>query len=227
MAGTITKQKIGGMSPNIGEGIYFPVDVSQILKLEYHRVKYLMNTFWQEYTFGEKRNKAINFLSLIEFYTYYNLRDKGFTSKYIKDFHQNLSKALGTHYPFASIKVMDRKKPRTTKSKIWFEYKGELMRDDRAIQPTIATFIRPFLKQIVFGGDDLAQRFYPFTHTHNIVVDPHHQFGQPVINGTNLQTKTIYRLHEAGETNRNICILYDINEDQVHDAIRLHSRMIA
>ena len=41
------------IEPKIGEGIYFPVDVSQILSLKYHRVKYLMNTFWSEYTFGE------------------------------------------------------------------------------------------------------------------------------------------------------------------------------
>lgn len=224
---TYTIAQVQKVEPHIGEGIYFPVDVAEILKLNPRRVRYLMNTFWKEYTFGEDRNKAINFYSLIEFYTYYHLREKGFSSKHIKDFHQKLVRATNTIYPFASIKVVDRKEKETNKSKIWYEYKGELMRDDRAIQPTISSFIKPFLKQVVFDNEQMASKFFPFSHTNNIIVDPHRQFGQPVINGTNIQTKTIYRLSEAGETNSNICKLYDINERQVTDAIRLHSRNVA
>jgi uncharacterized protein (DUF433 family) len=215
--------------PAIGEGMYFPIDVSEILRLEYHKVKYLMDNFWLEYTFGEKRNKAINFYSLIEFYTYYHLRDKGYTSHYIKKFHQNLSKNMDTPYPFASIRVVDPKSKhhKTRSSKIWYEYMGEIMRDDRINQPAISSFVKPFLQRVIFGDDLLAQKFFPFKHSNNVVVDPSHQFGKPVINGTNLQTKTIYRLSEAGESQRNICILYDISEAQVHDAIRLHTRKVA
>jgi uncharacterized protein (DUF433 family) len=222
---SITQQ----IQPRIGEGIYFPVDVSQILSLKYQKVKYLMNTFWSEYTFGGDRNKAINFYSLIEFYTYYHLKEKGFSSKHIKDFHKKLSKALHTDYPFASIRVVDAKgkKKASTKSKIWYDYAGELMRDDRINQPTILSFVKPFLKQVQFGDDLLAKRFFPLKHTENIVVDPLHQFGKPVINGTNLQTKTIFSLFDAGETKSNICILYDISANQVDDAIRLHTRKIA
>ena len=216
-------------TPKLGEGLYFPIDVSQILKLEYHKVKYLMNTFWNEYTFGEKGNRAINFFSLIEFYTYYHLREKGFSSAYIKKFHQTLAKSLGTAYPFASIKVVDRrtKGTKTQNSKIWYEYMGELMRDDRANQPSITSFVKPFLKQIDFGENELAKRFYPLRHTRNVVVDPHHQFGQPIINGTNLQTKTIFRLYDAGESKTNICKLFEILGNQVDDAIRLHTRKVA
>ena len=224
---THSVRRLQKIEPTLGEGIYFPMDVAQILKLNPERVRYLMNTFWQEYTFGDKGNKAINFYSLIEFYTYYHLREKGFTSKYIKDFHQRLASATHTNYPFASIRVLDRKGKKTEKSKIWFDYQGELMRDDRAIQPTISSFIKPFLKQVVFDKNEMASKFFPFTHSDNIIVDPHHQFGQPVIKGTNIQTKTIYRLSEAGETKVNICQLYDINEKQVTDAIRLHSRNVA
>ncbi len=222
-----TVKPIQKIEASLGEGIYFPVDVAQILRLDPHRVRYLMSTFWKDHTFGERGNKAINFYSLIEFYTYYHLREKGFTSHHIKDFHARLAKALNTPYPFASIKVLDRKGNKTQKSKIWFDYKGELMRDDRTIQPTISSFIKPFLKQVIFDKSEMATQFFPFTHTENIIVDPRHQFGQPIIKGTNIQTKTIYRLSEAGETNANICKLYDINERQVSDAIRLHSRIVA
>jgi|SRR6185312_1327345 uncharacterized protein (DUF433 family) len=213
-------------SPKLGEGIYLPIDVSEILRLPYYKVKYLMNTYWHSYTFGEKRNKAINFYSLIEFYTYYNLRQKGYTSKIIKDFHDMLSKNLHTNYPFASVRVLTPK-AKTAKSKIWYEHLGFYLKGDGKQQPHIPSFVKPFLKQVEFGDDLLAKRFYPLHHTNNIVVDPLHQFGQPVINGTNLQTKTIYRLFDAGESKKNICILYDISVDQVDDAIRVHTRKVA
>lgn len=212
--------------PRLGEGVYLPMDVAQILKLPYHKVKYLMKTFWEGYSFGNERNKAINFFSLIEFYTYYHLREKGYTPKQIKDFHSQLVKAYNTTYPFASINVLTPKK-RTKKSKIWYEYQGNVIKGDGRLQPSIQQFVQPFLRQIEFGDDLLAKRFYPLKHTKNVVVDPLHQFGQPVINGTNLQTKTIHRLYDAGETKSNICILYDISGKQVDDAIRLHTRKVA
>jgi uncharacterized protein (DUF433 family) len=224
-----SKIKIKTETPKIGEGIYLPVDVSQILKLDYHRVKYLMNTFWKDYTFGGKRNKAINFFSLIEFYTYYHLREKGFTSQHIKNFHKNLAGNLNTPYPFASVRVVDRTglNGKTRNSKIWYECMGELMRDDRVGQSSISEFVKPFLKQVDFGEDQLAKRFYPLHNTRNIIVDPLHQFGQPVISGTNIQTKAIFNLYDIGETKANICKLYDISVNQVDDAIQLHTRKAA
>ena len=212
--------------PKLGEGIYLTNDIAEILKLPYHKVKYIMNAFWHGYTFGEKRSRAVNFFALIEFHTYYYLREKGYAPAYLKNFHHQLSKDLNTCYPFASIRVHTPKE-KTDKSQIWYEYMGYLMKGDGRQQPSIRSFVEPFLKQIEFGDDLLAKRFYPLHKSKNVVVDPQHQFGQPVINGTNLQTKTIYTLFEAGETKSNICILYDISVKQVNDAISYHKRNAA
>jgi uncharacterized protein (DUF433 family) len=210
-------------SPKIGEGIYLKRDVAEILKLPYHRVNYLMNTYWHGYSFGEKRNKAVNFFALIEFYTYYHLKESGYSSSIIKKFHKQLSKDLKTPYPFASVKV-HTPNTKTKKSIMWYEYMGYLMKGDGKQQPAIRDFVEPFLKHIEFGDDSLAKRFYPLKNSKNVVVDPLHQFGQPVINGTNTQTKTLYTLFTAGETKQNISILYDISEKQVTDAINYYSR---
>ena len=215
--------------PQIGDGIYLPKDVAQLLELNYYKVRSLMNSLWSSKTFGAKGNRAINFYSLIEFYIYYHLREKGHSTQQIKLFHKNLSKNLNTPYPFASINVLDPKKKnkKSKNSKIWYEYKGTITRDDRINQQTISSFVTPFLKQVEFGDDNMAGRFFPLRHSLNVVVDPHHQFGLPVINGTNLQTKTIFRLYDAGESKDNICNLYDISENEVDDAIRLHTRKVA
>lgn len=213
-------------TPHLGQGIYLTSDVSEILKLPYHKVKYLMSSFWHGATFGDKGSQAVNFFALIEFYTYYHLREDGFTAKEIKTLHKELSKELNTDYPFASVRI---KTPleKKNKSKIWYEYMGLLIKGDGSNKTYISEFIDPFMKRIEFGDNQLAKRFFPITGTKNVVVDPNHQFGQPVINGTNLQTKTINNLFIAGETKQNICILYDISEDQINDAIKYYTIKVA
>ncbi len=68
----------------IGEGIYLVKDVSKILGLDYEKVYRWIIGYWTgnlqahyNYTFGEQHNRAINFYSLIEFYTFFKLREKG------------------------------------------------------------------------------------------------------------------------------------------------------
>jgi uncharacterized protein (DUF433 family) len=51
------------------------------------------------------------------------------------------------------------------------------------------------------------------------VVDPHHQFGQPVIENTNLLADTIYSMYKKEEPVKLIARLYEITEKQVADAI--------
>lgn len=202
----------------LGEGVYLAVDVAKILRLPYHKVRYAMQGYWQTQTFGKERNKAVNFYALIEFYTFYHLRSKKISSQKIKKFHNMLSKTLNTDYPFASTKIS------TQEEQIWYEHLGLLMRGDGKQQPSIRTFIEPFLKKIDFGEDTLAERFYPLDKSKIVVVDPQHQFGQPTIKGTNIQTAAIYNLYKAGEPKYNICALYDISEKQVADAIKYYNR---
>ncbi len=53
--------------PKIGEGIFFPNEVAEILRLPYSNVRYWMSGFWCDYTLGTGRNRAVNFHTLIEF----------------------------------------------------------------------------------------------------------------------------------------------------------------
>ena len=96
---------INQITPKVGEGIFLAKDVAEIVRLPYQKVKYCMNGFWQNYTFGEEKNKAINFHSLLEFYIFYQLRVHGISSQKIKKVHSLISKELNTLYPFAHHKI--------------------------------------------------------------------------------------------------------------------------
>lgn len=83
-------------------------------------------------------------------------------------------------------------------------------------------FVAQFLEKVEFDENKLASKFFPLTDSKNVVVDPKHQFGQPVVAGTNTKTTTLYNLFKAGESVDFIAGLYDLSVEQVKDAIRFY-----
>lgn len=210
------------IQPKLGEGIFLTKDVSEILHLPYPQVRRWMLELWDKRfgrnlaaAFGERGNKAINFYTLIEFYTYFHLRKENVPWKQISDAHGVISNDLNTPYPFATHLSTDGRK-------IWYSKLGNLVKADGKQQFDLKSILEPFLKRIDFGVDSLAERYYPLKHSHTVVVDPKHQFGQPTIFGTNITTEIIFKLYQGGETLENICTLYDINANQATDAILYH-----
>jgi uncharacterized protein (DUF433 family) len=57
-----------------------------------------------------------------------------------------------------------------------------------------------------------------------VVCDPHHKFGQPVIDGTNIQTEAVYKMFLAKEKPSFIANIYEISEKKVRDAIAFHEQ---
>lgn len=223
-----TVSQIINIKPKLGEGIYLTKDVAKILHLEYEKVYRWLGGYWAgnldedyNYAFGEPGNRAINFLSLIEFYTFYRLREKGVSSTTIRKLHNKLSDILNTPYPFAVAQDFYIEKKKTVKTKktfVYYTYLDSLIKLDRKYQFSFS-FMEKFLEKIEFDENNIAVRFYPLAESRNVVVDPKHQFGQPVISGTNIKTQTIFNLFEGGESAENISILYNIGLDKINDAI--------
>lgn len=213
--------------PQLGEGVFIIKDVARILRLDYDKVRRWILGYWDHalkedcnYTFGDKGSKAINFLSLIEFYTFFKLREKGVSAAQIRSLHEELSHKLGTIYPFAIGKDFFVEN-RNRKKLVFVDFADALWKNDKKEQLHFR-FLEAFLEKVEFNEDNLATRFFPLGKEKNVVVDPKHQFGQPTISGTNIKTQTIFNLHKGGETNENISTLYDIPVEKVRDAIAFH-----
>jgi uncharacterized protein (DUF433 family) len=214
--------------PKLGEGIYLTKDISKILHLDYEKVYRWIAGYWTgglheniNYTFGEVGNRAINFFSLIEFYTFFKLREKGLSSTQIKKLHSELSNLLNTKYPFAVAQdyyVERRNTKKTKKTFVYYNYLESLIKLHHKKQFSF-NFINQFLDKIEFDENNLAIRFFPLANSRNVVVDPKHQFGQPIVFGTNIKTQTLSNLHKGGETLENIGLLYNIPIEKVKDAI--------
>jgi uncharacterized protein (DUF433 family) len=213
--------------PLLGTGIYTVPDIAMILGIRYSKVNRWINAFWNDrfgarygetYTWKVDLTRAVNFLTLIELNTFYRLSEVGVSTREILNVHEILSNQFDTPYPFARRNVLDAL--RSEGKKVMFEQAdGSIYTIDATRQFNLA-LIKDFFKNLDFGSDHLVSRIWPMGKKNSIVCDPHHQFGQPVINGTNIVAQVLYEMHLAGEPSWFIADLYTIKEKNVTDAIQ-------
>jgi uncharacterized protein (DUF433 family) len=220
-------------APNskLGEGIYSIPDIAFLLRLPKAKVRRWLNDFWdarlakkynQKYSWGKGREKATNFYTLIEFYVFYQLRDAGVAVNSIFSAHEEIANQLKTPYPFASAELLT-----DGKSILYSLEDGTTVKADKTRQIAFKEIIKDFCKKIAFSNNKLAERYYPLGKEQQVIVDPNHQFGQPVIEHTNVLAETIYRMHTAGESNEFLARLYDIPLKNVEAAICLFNNKAA
>ena len=210
----------------LGKGIYTIPDIAMILGIPYSKVNRWINSFWNDrfaiqygesYTWKVDLTKAVNFHTLIELNTFYQLSLAGVSSREILNVHEFFSLQFNTPYPFARQDVLPHL--RSDGKKVLFE------QNDKSIYVIDSTrqfnlgVIKDFFKNLDFGSNSLATKLWPQGKDKSIVCDPLHQFGHPVIDGTNILAEVIFELFKAGEPSWFISDLYAIEESMVLDAI--------
>lgn len=214
----------------LGEGIYTAADAARVLNIPYRKAKYWFSYYAKQgfsnssdfvYHFHIKDIVAVNFLTLIEMNVFYALKEKKVTTRTILNLHCFLADFLKTPYPFAKedFYVKDRRT-------VLLERGGNLLTADASLQLVMGQVATPAYPKIVFNNKRLATKYYPLGQNKSVVADPQHQFGQPIIEGTNILTATIYDLHLGNEKNDFIAELYGIKVKDVQDAIEF-SRLAA
>lgn len=217
------KEKI---KPRIGEGIYTVPEAAHILNLSTPKVRRWIKKYWEidfpgenhaidSYTWGESRDKAFNFYTLIEIIAVHTFREIGVSFQKIKLAHEILAGILETIYPFSTSQLM------TDGITIFYKYDdAALLNLDKSMQTSFKRIIEPYCQKIDFDENNyLAERYWPLGKEHAIVVDPHHSFGQPTIAGTNITVDSLLTLIRAGEKKEIVASLYDISVREVDDAI--------
>lgn len=216
--------------PRLGQGIFTVTDVAGILRLPLNKVRRWLKEYWdlqlapeatQRASWGERKDKSVNFYVLVEFYVFYELRRHGVPVSRIVKSHKLLRSKFDTPYPFASYRIM------TDGRAILFSPDGgeSVVSAESGLQYNLKEVIEDFVKKIEFGDkDQIAQRLYPAGRDKSIVVDPHHQFGQPVIKGTNILAGVLYSMFQSGEKIDFIASVYGLNKKAVKDAIQFYQK---
>lgn len=216
----------------LGSGIYTIPDISKLLGIPQTKVRRYLNEYWDDrlgkklfnetYSWSAGNNiKAVNFYTLIELYTCFHLQELGVSPRQILKSRIAIGKELRIPYPFASAKLLSDGR------KIWYEFKDRIVNADGSKQTDFVEFIRKFANKIEFNSNKIAEKFWPAGRKSDVVINPHHQFGQPVLNGTNINAEVIFSMYESGEPIDALGVLYDLTSKQVNDAITFYKKSAA
>jgi uncharacterized protein (DUF433 family) len=219
------------IKPRLGGGVYTLPDAAMILRLPLSRLRSWVGAYLESVnehvpilqSWGTGRNRGFNFHVLIEAYTVYSLRKLGVSLQKIRIARDTLGEFRKTSYPFAVQGILGGG------GKVLFDLQDTspqaILNLDKGKQLEFAQIIEPFYTRLDFNDASLlAERFWPLGRNSNIVVDPHHAFGRPVIFGTNLTAETLADLVDAGEEKIDIAAQYDISifaVQEAHDFIHL------
>src|ERR1035437_1051875 len=205
----------------LGTGIYSASDAAKILRISNSKSRYWFKNYAQTkllesigYNYLFEDTNAVPFLTLIEMYVFYSLKDEAnMSTNNILRFHKIISKDLNTPYPFANCQIY------ASKRNMFYEVHNLIKDASDLNQMFIEQFIIPFYKKISFNNENLAHKFHPLGKESSVIVDPEHQFGKPVIDGTNIITETLYDYYLGGDSIEFIASLYNIKPENVKDAI--------
>ncbi len=219
----------------LGYGIYTVPDLAKILNLKYYKVQRLLSEYWdnrlakglgKRYSWTDGKSKAVSFHTLVEFYTFFQLREAKIQTQEILKAHEILSNNYGTAFPFATSELLNS--IRIAGKKILFKKnKDEIVNLDFSGQFNIQYLVN-FMKKLDFQKeDDMASRLWPLGKKRNIVVDPKYQFGHPTIEGTRILPRVIYGMSLADEPIPFIAKTFRISVAAVEDAIDYCSKEAA
>lgn len=209
----------------IGSGLYTVPEISNILRLPYHKTNLWINKYWDgelgkvfegQYSWKIGNSKAINFQTLIEFYILILLAESGVKTREVLNAHKELSRKFNTPYPFSKKDILDKIK--TEGKKIFLELGDDIISLDGTKQLNLM-IIKQFFKNLDFDDNSIVSKFWPLGKDKSIVVDPKRQFGHATIEKTNIFPETIFNMFKAGEPIEFIAFAYNLDEKSVRDAI--------
>ena len=218
-----------------GEGAYTYSEIATLLQIPYQRVYSWAKKYEKDFVqiIENKRSpiqnygefECVDFLTMMEFVTIANLKEKIFNHKTIVKAYLEFSKKYHTDRPFANEAVL--KNIGFDHNKIYdtSEPNPEIM--DGSSQTTFE-FQRSYIDKLDFDEKSrVVNKFWPRGKQSSVVCDPHHSFGMPVISGTNIKVETLYGLYQSNEEPAIIASLYDITQQEIFDAISFYENKAA
>lgn len=201
---------------------YTVADIAAILNLPEAQVK----RWLREYKSGQAQPESpldkgliADFHTLIEFYTFYQLRALGVGPSKINNARHILSDMLHTPYPFATANILT-----DGKTVFYHAEVGELIKADQTLQLFIQQVVEPFCKRIEFGEDSLAVKLFPMGREAAIQIDPNRQAGRPVVGDTDILSQTVFDDFLRGDSVLALAERFNLTERQVEDVIVFHEK---
>jgi len=172
---------------------------------------------------GKGLERNINFWSMVELFTIYQLRNQGISFSRIRRDREELLERYHCDYPFALQGFV------TDGKQIGLELTDEslLILGDQG-QTLLNKLVTDFFQKVDFDASTrLARRYFPVGRDKPIVVDPRISFGRPTVKGTAIATETLKSLFNGGDDVSFIAAQFELDDQVVEDAILFESNQAA
>jgi len=212
----------------VGKGIY-PIPVAaRLSKVSQRRIRYWLKRLDSE---DARENQGIwhgelkpidskivlGFLDLQEVRFVQAFLNMGVSWKVLRAAHEVARKRYRTEHPFCTRTfatdgkhILEELKTATDQ----IEY--EEIAKSQTVFPEV---VRPFIRDLDFSADKRLLRWWPLSKSRSVVLDPHRQFGQPIVSDAGVATEILYLAVKAGESQRDVANWYEVKESDVRDAI--------
>jgi uncharacterized protein (DUF433 family) len=237
----MTKNDMASTAPVLGGGIYTVPDAGRILHLPQSRLGRWVTGYWRiteergrvrspglldAGVWGDGKDRALNFLGLMELFTFAALRERGVSAQRIRKAREELQSRFNTPFPFASHKLLsDGRRVMVVLDDLCRE---RLLILGEKGQLALREILEPFCEKIEFSSrTELVSRFWPLGRERYVVIDPCHGFGRPTLRGTNTSVEAVVQMVHAGETRDAVAEMYAVPVEAVVDAVEFGERRAA
>lgn len=222
----------------LGTGIYTPAEAARLLRERPRTV--------HRWAFGYARNRgsgrvvhpplirtelpriegepALTFVELVELLYIRAFEKAGLTWPVIRTAAEPAAQLLGTEHPFALRQLYVD--PRSVYAAIGEEDGSEsLVQLAGHGQHAMAALIKPYLEQLEFDGNDVANRWWPRGKPGGVVIDPRHAFGAPVVEAVGIRAGVLSDAY-AGEREKaleRVAWVYEVTPRDVQAALDFRS----
>lgn len=224
----------------VGRGIYSLVEAERLINVPRQRIHRWTRGHTYRYKGGTrysppiiatevkaiKGSPALDFSDLIEarFLNAFREHEVGF--KAIRIASQRARELLGRHRPF-STKIF-KTDGRTILAEIVKETGDKVLLDLVRSQYAFEQIMSPFLYTgIEFNDYEEAERWWPLGLERSIVLDPNRAFGAPIVSKGGVPTRILYNAVNIEQSIDFVAAWYEIEKQEVHDAITYEKRLAA
>lgn len=168
---------------------------------------------WTAPTPVSSRDRVISFEDLIRLRMIALFRARGFRYRTIREAEEYARSLTGARQPFVTEELW------TGFSAVLLKFTDRLVAISRQGQlalPHLQECLEPANHGLVFDRDGVAERW---STAPGIMVDPGVQFGAPCLQGTRIETATLWSMHSAGDSRESLARAFAIPIDGVEAAL--------
>lgn len=165
-------------------------------------------------------SKALSFLELVELMFIQALLSSGLSWSKVREASRVAARLLhGEKHPFATKRWFAD--PAAIYLQLGQEHGEDILVEVAGhAQVSIEPVLHPYLKQLDFDVNGIAQRFFPMGTNSHVVLDPKREFGMPITVNAGVATEMLAGLHRAGDSIATIASWYGMDEAEVEAAVR-------